>query len=232
MTRHHFTPSDPVTALVDADYNLLSFLSRFSLPLGFGNKTIRELCAEQGISADAFLLVVNFALSGTVDRGQLARVTPDEIASFLRASHDYYLSYRFPHIRANLLAAFDPAHADINPIILNYFDRYIRRVEAHFRHEEEEVFPYIAALSGGHLDPDFDIARFATSHDHDVEDSLEEMKNIILRYYTTGIPYRMYDVLIDIFNTEDDLTLHTRIEEELLVPKTAELEAELKNSAK
>lgn len=229
MSRHPFTPTDPVSALVDSDYNLLSFLSRFTLPLGFGGKTIRELCESSGISTDMFLLVVNFALTGKIDRERLDASSPADIATFLLNSHHYYLDYKFPHIRKNLLEAFDPAHANINPILLDYFDRYISRVKDHFRHEEEVVFPYVKRLGRGELTEGYDISHFTRHHDHEVEDNLAEMKNIIMRYYTTSIPYRMYDVLVDIFNCEEDLSLHTRIEDEMLVPRIKEIEEELTN---
>ena len=116
-------------------------LSRFSLPLGFGSKTIGELCAQSGINVQVFLLIVNFLLSGHIDTSRLSAVSAREVASFLHNSHDYYLQYKYPHIRANLLTALDPAHADINPIIVKYFDDYIHEVEAHFRYEEQRCFP-------------------------------------------------------------------------------------------
>lgn len=217
-TRRTFNTSDPVVDLAAEDYNILSFLGRFSMPLGFGNRTIGELCADSGVNPDVFLTVVNFVLTGEVDRETLARASAADIAHFLHNSHDYYLGYKFPHIRANLLQALDPVHADINPIIINYFDGYIKRVRSHFRYEEEVVFPYVERLCIGVADDSYSISSFSRIHDHDVEDSLSEMKNIILRYYTTSMPYRMYDVLVDIFNCEDDLKLHARIEDEMLVP--------------
>ncbi|MDE6555778.1 MAG: hemerythrin domain-containing protein [Duncaniella sp.] len=230
--KRRFTPADPVGSLVDADYNLLSFLSRFSLPLGFSDKTIKELCDESGISTDIFLLVVNFALTGEIDPEKLERSSASDIATFLLNSHHYYLNYKFPHIRANLIEAFDPAHADINPILLSYFDRYISKVENHFRYEEEVVFPYVGQISEGKSPQDYSIDHFTRRHDHEVEDSLDEMKNIIMRYYNTSIPYRMYDVLVDIFNCEEDLALHSRIEDEMLVPRIKLLEKNLhKNSS-
>ena len=50
------------------------------------------------------------------------------------------------------------------------------------------------------------------------------MKNIILRYYDTSRPYRMYDVLVDICNVEEDLECHNIIENNILVPLVHEAE--------
>lgn len=219
-----FTEQDSVVDLIDEDYDILPVLSRFSLPLGFGAKTIGELCAQSGINAQVFLLIVNFLLSGRIDTTRLSAVSAREVAQFLHNSHNYYLQYKYPHIRTNLLAALDPAHADINPIIVKYFDDYINEVHAHFNYEEQTVFPYVTAISDGKYTGPYNIDIFTRRHDHEVEGKLSELKNIILRYYTTSVPYRMYDVLVDLYNCEDDLKKHAQVEDNILVPLISALE--------
>ena len=221
-----FTEHDSVVDLINEDYDILPVLSRFSLPLGFGSKTIGELCRESGINVNVFLLVVNFLLSGKIEAAMLDSVSVLEIARFLHNSHSYYLQYKFPHIRANMLSALDPAHDDINPIIVKYFDDYINEVGAHFNYEEHTVFPYIKALSQGARDAMYNIGIFSRKHDHEVENKLAELKNIILRYYSTLMPYRMYDVLVDLYNCEEDLKQHAQIEDHILVPLINRLEEE------
>lgn len=54
---------------------------------------------------------------------------------------------------------------------------------------------------------------------------MNELKNIILRYYSTSVPYKMYDALVDIYNCEDDLKSHSQIEERILVPLVRKLES-------
>lgn len=125
-----------------------------------------------------------------------------------------------------MLTALDPAHDNINPIIVKYFDDYISEVEAHFNYEEHTVFPYIEALSQGKRDAMYNIGIFSRKHDHEVETKLAELKNIILRYYSTLMPYRMYDVLVDLYNCEEDLKQHAQIEDHVLIPLIKRLEEE------
>lgn len=226
LTNRRFCESDSVADLIEADYDILPVLSRFSLPLGFGDKTIGQLCLSAGIHTDVFLLIVNFILNGEIEAERLVRVTPAEVAWFLHNSHDYYLAYKYPHIRGNLLSSLDPAHADINPIIIKYFDDYIDSVKAHFEYEENVLFPYIDSLTRGDRDgmAHYSADTFLKCHDHDVEDKLGELKNIILRYYTTSVPYKMYDVLVDIYNCQDDLKVHSDVENRILVPLLRRLE--------
>ncbi len=218
-----FSAKDSVVDLIDYDYNVLTVLSRFSLPLGFGQKTISELCAECGINADAFLLIINFLLSGEIDERSMGRVRPSDIVGFLHNSHDYYLSYKLPHIRTNLIAALDEQHEDINPIIIRFFDDYTSLVKKHFAYEEEVVFPYIRNLSEGRPS-DYNIDMFRRQHDDEIEEKLSELKNIILRYYFTKKPFRMYDALADICNCEEDLKSHTVIENDILIPLISKME--------
>lgn len=219
-----FTASDSVVDLINSDYEILPVLSRFSLPLGFGSKSIGDLCASSGINTDVFLLVVNFLLTGDIDRVRREKVSPLDVATFLHNSHDYYLNYKFPHIRANLLGALDPVHADVNPVIIKYFDAYVDQVKTHFLYEENILFPYVKALTGGEDTKKYKVDLFARQHDHDVEGKLNELKNIILRYYSTSVPYRMYDALVDIYNCEEDLQKHAQIEDNILVPLLREKE--------
>ena len=218
-----FTARDSVVELIEHDYNVLTVLSRFSLPLGFGQKTIGELCEESGIHTDAFLLIINFLLTGEIDIATLPGVGPADVVYFLHNSHDYYLTYKLPHIRANLISALDESHKDINPIIIRFFDDYTTLVKKHFNYEEKVVFPYVRLLSEGD-NSDYRIDVFRRHHDDEIEEKLGELKNIILRYYSTSMPFKMYDALADIYNCEEDLKSHARIENDILIPMISRIE--------
>lgn len=229
ISNRHFSGTDSVADLIEADYDILPVLSRFSLPLGFGDKTISELCTASGINPDTFLLIVNFILTGEIDDSLMRGSGPLEVAGFLHNSHDYYLAYKYPHIRSNLIGALDPVHADINPILVKYFDDYIKSVESHFSYEESVLFPYVRELAESKVSPGYSVDSFVKRHDHEVEDILSELKNIILRYYTTSVPYKMYDVLVDIYNCEADLKVHSDVENRILVPMLRRIEKTLES---
>lgn len=217
-----FTATDTVVDLIESDYNIVPLLSRFSIPLGFGDKSIAEVCGEAGIDPDIFLFIVNFTLTGHLS-------LPDEsyasgIVDFLLNSHSYILTYKFPHIRANLLAALDAHHSDINPAIVQFFDDYVEHVRKHFAYEERNVFPYVRDLAAGRtITTTYTIERFRIHHDR-IAEKLSELKNIILRYYTTSVPNLMYDVLVDLFTAEKDLKNHNDIENLILIPMTQKME--------
>ena len=46
--------------LISDNYSLLQVMSRFGLSLGFGDKTVKEVCELNGVDCRTFLIVVNF----------------------------------------------------------------------------------------------------------------------------------------------------------------------------
>lgn len=217
-----FSASDKVIDLISYDYNILPILSRFRIPIGFGTKTIRDTCAEAAIEENVFLLIINFILTGKIDSDIYSEVSATEIVNFLQNSHDYFMNYKFPHIRKNLLAALDEGHNDVNPAIIKFFDAYLQKVRAHFDYEEQEVFPYVRALELGEKS-DYGIDEFKRHHD-EVTQSLNELKNVIMRFYATKKPDLMYDVLVDLYNCEYDLEKHSDIENHILIPMVTIIE--------
>lgn len=217
-----FTAKDNVIDLINEDYNILPVLSRFSIPLGFGNKTIEDVCNNAGININVFLLVINYIISGNLDKSDLRHISATDLVDFLHNSHDYFLLYKFPHIRQNLLNALDDSYSDVNPMITRFFDEYVSQAYEHFEYEERVVFPYIRNLSTGEKS-NYSIEEFKKHHD-ELGEKLSDLKNVILRYYTTSMPNKMYDVLVDLFNCELDIKSHTIIEDELLTPMVADME--------
>lgn len=217
-----YTASDLMLDMIADDYNVLPLLSRFSISLGFDNRTIGEICRDNSIDVNVFLLIVNYIVTGTIDVEAIKNVSAVDIVDFLHNSHEYFLRYKFPHIRHNLVEALDCHHSDINPSILNFYDSFVTEVEKHFEYEETVVFPYIKNLSAG-IGSQYSIDVFKRNHE-EIGGSLAELKNIILRYYTTSIPNRMYDVLVDLYNCEEDLDSHSNIENRILIPMVAAME--------
>ncbi len=224
-----FTAKDSVIDLIKDDYNILPVLSRFNIPLGFQNKKIEDVCKENDIDPKVFLFIINFILNGEINEDQLPEISPSTIADFLHNSHDYFLVYKFPHIRQNLLNALDESHNDINPAIIQFFDSYIEEVKKHFKYEETKVFPYIKAIASG-KSTDYHIDLFRRHHD-EIGELLSELKNIILRFYTTSMPNKMYDVLVDIYNAEEDLESHNDIENHILIPLMEIIEKQKKSDS-
>ncbi len=218
-----FSKDDTLIDIIREDFNILPILSRFSITLGFGSRSIEDICRDNNIATDLFLLIINFIFSKKIDLDSVSLTSASGLVDFLQNSHDYFLSYKFPHIRNNLILALDKNHQEINPAIIRFFDEYVNEVANHFKYEETTVFPYIRSLTQDRHTTDYNINTFSKNH-KEISDNLVELKNIILRAYKTAIPYRMYDVLVDLYNCDEDLRTHTDIENHILVPLIRRIE--------
>ena len=217
---------DVIIDIINDDYTILPLLSRFSIPLGLGNETLNDVCRRNDIDVKALLLVLNYIRTGIIDSSYISVVSPLEVVKFLKNSHDYFINYKFGHIRKNLIAALELETNPTNNLILKFFDSFVKKVEDHFRYEENTVFPYVESLVDGKKSA-YTIEIFERHHE-EVVDALAELKNIILRYYRTTAPNLMYDVLVDIYNCEEDLASHSDIENNLLIPMVYDLERKSK----
>jgi regulator of cell morphogenesis and NO signaling len=225
-----YKAGDSMSSLLTENYRMLLVISRFGISLGFGDKTIGEVCRENQVDVPTFLVIVNMLLDedGAANYAETA-FSIDSLISYLRNSHDYFLNFRLPAIRADLNGLLSKDKDELSQAILNYFDEYVAEVRKHMAYEEETVFPYVRALLAGQRRGDYAIAVFRRQHDH-VSARLTEFKNIIIKYYPAKSANEINSVLFDIFNCENDLASHNAIEDRLFVPAIAALET--KNTAK
>ena len=218
-----YNQNNRMSDLVCDNYPVLLVMSRFGIALGFGDKSIGEVCRENGVHTETFLAVVNLLLDeGDVDDYKNV-ISAGALLEYLHNSHDYFLNFRLPAIRCNLLNAIDGGEKDISIAILRFFDEYVAEVQKHMRYEESTVFPYVNSLLAG-VKPDmYNIAIFRKRHDQ-VEAKLTELKNILIKYYPASSSNELNSVLFDIFTCEQDLASHKYIEDYLFIPVIQTLE--------
>ena len=220
-----FVASDKMRFLIQSDINLLMVMSRFGISLGFGEKTVKEVCAEQNIDAETFLCVANYICDRQYECRKLAL---GSLICYLKQAHSYFLDFKLPMIKRNMLEAIDCSGTDdIAFLILKYYDEYVMEVRRHMEYENEVVFSYVESLAAGTLSNDYKIEDFARKHNH-IESKLKELKDIIVRYYTQKDNHLLYSVLFDIITCARDLDTHCSIEDSLFVPAVESLEAELR----
>ena len=221
-----FMPSDKMGDLINHDYKLLLVMSRFGLPLGFGDKTVEQVCREKEVNCPTFLAVANFIHEGNnLLEGNLSQISVRDLMDYLKQAHSYFLDFFLPSIRERLVQAISKSiHSEITYLILKFFDEYVAEVRRHMEYEEMNVFTYVDALQDGTPDSRYTISVFARRHNQ-IGMKLVELKNIILKYYPEqGNNNLLNAVLIDIFSCEEDLASHCKIEDFLLVPVVRQLE--------
>lgn len=221
-----YKPTDRMVSLISDNYQLIQVMSRFGIPLGFGDKTVTEVCSDNGVDCRTFLTVVNFIIDGFSNFDSTPEVSVEALMHYLRQSHIYFLEYCLPAIRRKLLDGIQLRTSDVSFLIVKLFDEYIKEVTIHMEHEEHTVFEYVKALLNGEKTDSFKIATYSDHHEQ-VGYKLKELKNIIIKYCPQDADTNLLNAaLYDIYRCEDELTSHCLVEDCLLVPAIVRLERE------
>ncbi len=109
--------------LISDNYSMLQGLSSFGIRLGFGDKTVDEVCSEQGVDCYTFLVVVNFLINGYAPKETDERISVKTLVGYLQASHRFFLDYQLPSIRKKLEEALSQGD-NMAVLILRLYDEY------------------------------------------------------------------------------------------------------------
>ena len=229
MSKKLYSPTDKMGDLICDNYSLLQVMSRFDLPLGFGDYSVEEVCKSNSVDCRTFLAVVNFINKGYSRTSfALEDISIQSLMNYLKKAHHYFLDFQLPNIRRKLLEAIDCSmDNDVTFLILRFFDGYVQEVRKHMNYEDMYVFTYVEHLLQGQKDEEYCIDMFVRHHDH-IDEKLTELKNSIIKYYPANQnAHVMNAVLFDIFNCEKDLASHNKVEDYLFVPAVLHLEKEV-----
>ena len=221
-----FSSEARLSDLITAHPSLLSLLTRLGISLGFGDRSIDDVCESSGVDTDFFLLICNVYTFNNYVPSTAAILGTDMtgLVPYLEKSHKYYVDKRLPHIERHLDAIAQKLSERIGIVFISFFKEYKQEVVAHFLHEEKEVFPHIAALMAGKRDTTYSISEFLQTHS-DIEGKLDDLLNIIFKYLPPQVDdENVLDVVSDILSLSEDLKKHTFIEEKIMVPLVRHLE--------
>lgn len=221
-----YKDSDHMCDVICDEPSLLQMLSRFGIPLGVGDQTVRQVCEAHGVDTTTFLSVANFIKRGA--RGaadSIDKVSVACLTEYLKQAHTYFLDFQLPAIRRKLLEAIDCSQpGEVSYLILKFYDDYMAEVRKHMQHENRKVFGYVEQLLQGRRTSEYTISQFARGH-NSIDVKLQELKNIIIKYYApTEQAELLNNVLYDIFTCEKDLRIHCQVEDDIFVPAVEILE--------
>ena len=226
MKSRLFASDSRLSDLITAHPSLLTLLSRLGISLGFGDRSIADVCEQSGVDTDFFLLICNvYTFTGYVpSTATILGTDMTGLVPYLEKSHKYYVDKRLPHIERHLDAIARNLQGRIGKVLSSFFKQYKQEVETHFQHEEREVFPHIRALMTGKRDRTYSISEFLNTHS-DIEGKLDDLLNIVFKYLPPQADDdKVTDVVYDILRLSEDLKKHTFIEERIMVPLVYHLE--------
>ncbi|HVN49485.1 MAG TPA: LuxR C-terminal-related transcriptional regulator [Bacteroidota bacterium] len=227
--------------VVHSNYLLMPVISRFGIPLGFGENTVKAVCREHGIDVEFFLAIANaFSSEHYFPEKKLQAFNVLMIVAYLQKTHKYYIETEVPLIE-RLLREFIQHHsADKKNLTLikTFFLEYKKELLAHLDREETTTFPYIKQVY--HLFHERHATReerkalsrysmkvYEEEHS-DIDAKLYDLKNILIKYVHGDEMHEVYnEIIFELFRLEKDIQDHTRIENTILMPLVGEMESEL-----
>lgn len=225
-----YEADDKMIDLISDNYSMLQGLSAFGIRLGFGDKTVEEVCLEQNVDCYTFLTVVNFLINGYSPKETDERLSVNTLLGYLRASHTYFLDFHLPSIRRKLDNSLTPGDS-LATLIMRLYDEYAHDIRVHMKYEEKTLFPYVEALLKGEQATNYNVDTFAKHHS-DITGKFHELKNIIIKYlpHNSLANNQLTNTLYDICNNEEWLSNHSQVEDILFVPAIRTLEQKVQKA--
>ena len=221
-----FSPRMKLADLIAANHNVILLLPRFGIPLGFGEKSVREVCAAHNVPVDFMLLICNVYTFDDYlpEIEELAATDMRPLVKYLEESHKYYTLERLPHIEAHLHHIADRIGGKYQQILKQFYSDFRSEIEAHFKSEEENEFPLLKALQQGIRTKNKVTTHSEKSHGGLV-DKLGDLTQIVYKYLPGNIlPEETMELVFDILQLSADIQKHALIEDKILIPYINHLE--------
>lgn len=230
--------------VIHHDHNLVPVINRFGIHLGFGDKTIKTLCKINNVNQEFFLTILNaYHDHQYFPRKHLQSFPAALLIDYLKRSHRYYIDEKIPEIELFIekLGKENDLDTETFTLLKNFFSEYKQELFNHINKEESTVYPYVKklenAIDSGLISKEllkemetYSITDYEKEHD-DVEEKLFDLKNIIIKYLPNSENDKLYfNLLKELFELENDLNDHSRIEDLILVPKVEAMEYSLRST--
>ncbi len=235
------TPSMKMADVVHSNYLLMPVISRFGIPLGFGEDTVKAVCEKHNINTEFFLAIANaFSNEHYFPEKKLQAFNVLMIVEYLQTTHTYYIETEVPLIEKLLRELIRHHSADKKNLTLirKFFLEYKQELFDHLAREEKTTFPYIKRVYRMfHEQRTTEQERKALSQysmkvyeeEHsDIDAKLYDLKNILIKYVHGDEMHDVYnEIIFELFRLEKDIQDHTRIENTILMPLVGEMESTL-----
>ena len=225
-----YEADDKMISLIRDNYDLLQSLGSFGISLGFGDKTVKETCEDNGVDTYTFLAVVNYTINGYGDFEEDPQISVPTLLHYLEASHAYFLDFQLPYIRRELAESLNE-NDSLARLILRFYDEYAHEIRRHMKYEQKTLFPYVESLIEGRPANDYNVDTFSKHHSA-TDKKLRELKLLIIKYLPQDGLHnnQLTATLHDIYENEVWLRQHAEVEDHIFVPAIRRLEQIVKQS--
>ena len=226
--------------VIHKNYLLLPIINRFGIKLGFGDRTVEEICSDANINVSFFLDIINtYHNEHYFPKEKMQEYPVKLIVDYLKETHNYYKNKILPEIENSIerLIKSCPDECDNLKLIEEFYKEYKNELEYHLNNEEEKFFPYIIALTEAQqsmqnlteIREKYNFSYEIHNSEHEsVVAKLFDLKNILIKYLPPNYDQNLgNNLLSDLFVFEKDLNDHERLEDVILLPALQKIENQL-----
>lgn len=227
-----------LSEIVNKNVHILPYLRRLGLKLGFGDKTIEEICNSYKINIEFFIELIQLIIKKyDFNPKYINNFETNLTIDFLRKSHNSYLCESLPKIKQLIMNLHETESERIEDtkIMIKFFSVYEKEFQEHLNYEDSMIFPYILEIElkfkNKLTDPEIKtlikentIKNYIKQHES-LNEQLNDLKNLLIKYFqpfenellTQSLIYAIYDL-------ERDLKYHELIENQILFPQVNKME--------
>jgi regulator of cell morphogenesis and NO signaling len=234
-TNLYLTPDVKMSDAILNNPYLMLLLEHFNINVPLQEQKIHEVCHENHIPTDLFLTFAN--LYNGVNDVPCAPFSFNEtqiIITYLRNSHRYYLDEIYPNIRHIIKQMYEANTHKEMVLVEKFFNEYFNEVTEHLNYENDIVFPYISTLYEHIVNQEsyqkninYSVTEYKDHH-NDIEEKLTDLKNLLVKYLPLKDDCQIRrKLLFNLFELDYDLTIHSKIEDFILIPLVEKMELHL-----
>jgi len=218
-----------ITDLFFENPSLLLMMEHFDLNFILNNKTVEEVCRDNNINKELFISIANL-YNGflQVNESNLGIDDLNLIIKFLRNSHQYYINEKYPEISSLIDLVHQENDTPEIKLVKKFVREYFEDVAEHLDYEDKTVFPYFLSLVSPEAEKKSATnvsVKIYSEHHSDIESKLDEIKNLLLKHITLKNDRKLRrKLLLCILELENDLQIHSIIEEKVLMPLISKVE--------
>ncbi|MEX0980580.1 MAG: hemerythrin domain-containing protein [Bacteroidales bacterium] len=224
----YIKPDMKMAELINENYSLLLLLEHFQIDFAVSDKTVVQICEEYSVDLPVFIIISNLYNGFYPNQKEIREISNiEEIIRFLQNSHHYYKNDKYPEIKKYLRILHERHNTDSILLIERFFNKYFEEVLEHLDYEEEVAFPYFSKLLGNEFNGSqsaFSVNEYREHHT-DIETKLTDLKNLLLRHIAIKDDLTIRrKFLYSLFELENDLKIHSLVEELILLPLVENIE--------
>jgi len=232
LDKSFIKPDMKISGLIFENPGLLLLMEHFELEFIVHEKTVKQLCSANNINVELFLLIANL-YNGfpPTEQQNLTRDDLTAIIKYLKNSHNYYENEKYPEIKMYMEQLQTQNNSAEIALISKFFDEYFNEVKEHLHYENLIAFPYFNQLLKIEKENDlknpvlYSVNEYQEHHS-DIESKLNDLKELLLKHIPIENDRILRRKIIkSLVELENDLYIHSTIEETILIPLIGKLEA-------